>query len=113
ALIAGFILGMIKLLLESVAKGASGFLGALANFNFLYYAPLLFAFCVLLMVVISLLSKAPSEEKLKGLTFASLTPEDRKASRASWNKWDVINTVIILSIIVFVMIYFSPLGVAR
>lgn len=113
ALITGFILGMIKLTLESVSKNATGFVGDLANFNFLYFAPLLFAFCVLLMVVISLATPAPPEEKLKGLTFASLTPEDKAESRASWNKWDVINTVIIISIIVLVMIYFSPLGVAR
>jgi len=113
ALVTGFILGMIKLTLETVAKGADGFWGAVADFNFLYFAPLLFAFSVILMIVVSLLTKAPSEEQLKGLTFASLTEEDKKASRASWNKWDVIHTVIILGIIVAVMIYFSPLGVAK
>ncbi|MBN1478835.1 sodium:solute symporter [candidate division KSB1 bacterium] len=113
ALITGFVLGMIKLTLESVAKNATGFFGDIANFNFLYFAPLLFAFCVILMVVISLLTPAPTAEKLKGLTFASLTAEDKAESRASWNKWDVINTIIIIGIIVLVMIYFSPLGVAR
>ena len=113
ALISGFVLGMTKLTLETVAKGADGLIGKLANFNFLYFAPSLFAFCVVLLVVVSLLTEAPSEEKLKGLTFASLTPEDRRQSRASWNRWDVINTVIILSIIVLIMIYFSPLGVAK
>ena len=102
-----------KLTAETVGKDASGLWGWLANVNFLYFAPSLFAFCVVLMVVISLLTKAPSEEQLKGLTFASLTPEDRAESRASWNKWDVINTFIILGIIVCIMIYFSPLGVAR
>ena len=113
ALITGFIFGMIKLTAETVGKDASGLWGWLANVNFLYFAPSLFAFCIVLMVIVSLLTKAPSEEKLKGLTFASLTAEDKAESRASWNKWDVINTVIVLSIIVCIMIYFSPLGVAR
>ncbi|MFC1569565.1 sodium:solute symporter [bacterium] len=113
ALVSGFILGMIKLTLETVAKGADGFWGSVADFNFLYFAPLLFAFSVVLMIVVSLLTKAPSEEQLQGLTFASLTDKDKKESRASWNKWDVIHTIIILSIIVVVMIYFSPLGVAK
>jgi SSS family solute:Na+ symporter len=113
ALVTGFILGMTKLTLETVAKDASGWAGAVANFHFLYFAPLLFAFVAILMIVVSLLTKAPDEKKLAGLTFASLSKEDKAASRASWNKWDVINTVIILAIIVLVMIYFSPLGVAK
>jgi SSS family solute:Na+ symporter len=113
ALVAGFILGMTKLILETVAKNADGWIGDLARFHFLYFAPLLFAFAIVLMIVVSFFSSAPSAEKLKGLTFASLTPEDKAATRASWNKWDVINTVIILAIIAAVMIYFSPLGVAK
>ncbi len=112
ALITGFVFGMTKLTAETVGKSASGLWGWLANVNFLYFAPSLFAFCVVLMVIISLLTKAPTAEKVQGLTFSSLTPQDRAESRASWNKWDVINTVIILGIIVAVMIYFSPLGVA-
>jgi SSS family solute:Na+ symporter len=90
-----------------------GILGALANFNFLYFAPCLLAFCILLLVVVSLCSEAPSEEKIKGLCFSSLTAEDKKASRATWNHWDVIHTVIILAIIIGTMVYFSPLGVAK
>ncbi|HDQ45090.1 MAG TPA: Na+/glucose cotransporter [bacterium] len=112
ALVAGFILGMTKLTLETVAKDSAGWLGDIARFHFLYFAPILFAFAIFLMIGVSLLTRAPAAEKLKGLTFASLTPEDKAASRASWNKWDVINTVIILAIIAAVMIYFSPLGVA-
>ncbi|NQT24395.1 sodium/solute symporter [candidate division KSB1 bacterium] len=113
ALVSGFILGMTKLTLETVAKDATGWLGDIAQFHFLYFAPLLFAFAIIIMIVVSLLTAAPSDAKLNGLTFASLTPEDKAASRASWNKWDVINTVIILAIIAATMIYFSPLGVAR
>jgi SSS family solute:Na+ symporter len=113
ALICGFIAGMTKLTFETLFKGSGGALGAIANFNFLYFAPLLFTFCVLLLVIVSLLSEVPAAEKIKGLCFSSLTDEDRKASRASWNHWDVINTIIILCIIAAAMIYFSPLGVAK
>jgi len=113
ALVVGFVLGMAKLALETVAKDATGVVGALANFHFLYFAPLLFAFAIALMIVVSFLTAPPSEEQLKGLTFASLTAEDRKASRESWNRWDMIHTLIILTIIALVLIYFSPLGVAK
>ena len=113
ALVTGFILGMTKLMLETVAKDATGFIGEIANFNFLYFAPSLFAFCVVLMIVVSFFTRAPSDEQLKGLCFASITPEDKAASRASWNGWDIFHTVVILAIIGSVMVYFSPIGIAR
>jgi SSS family solute:Na+ symporter len=113
ALITGFILGMVKLILETVAKDAPGFIGQMANINFLYFAPSLFAFCAGLLIIVSLFTKAPGAEKIKGLCFASLTDEDKKASRASWNGWDIFHTLLILAIIVSVMVYFSPLGVVK
>jgi solute:Na+ symporter, SSS family len=113
ALVTGFLLGMTKLTLETVAKDAGGAIGAVANFNFLYFAPSLFAFCALVLIVVSFLTGVPDKEKIQGLCFASLTDEDKKASRASWNYWDVIHTVIILGIIASLLFYFSPLGVAK
>ena len=55
-------------------------------------------FCMLVVVVVSLFTKAPDPEKIKGLVFGTSTPEQKAATRASWNKWDVIHTVIILCI---------------
>ena len=124
ALVTGFIVGMSKLALETVVKNPFGgpetgaialptWLDKLANFHFLYFAPLLFLGVAGLMIIVSLSTAPPDDKKLSGLTFASLTPEDKAASRASWNKWDVIHTLIIVGIIALVMIYFSPLGVAK
>jgi SSS family solute:Na+ symporter len=64
------------------------------------------------MVVVSLLTPKPDPEKIRGLTFATTVAEDRAASRASWNKWDVILSLIVLAIVISVFVYFSPLGVA-
>jgi SSS family solute:Na+ symporter len=65
------------------------------------------------MVIVSLNSPKPSAEQINGLTFATTVAEDKAASRASWNKWDVILSVIVLVVIVSVFIYFSPLGIAK
>jgi SSS family solute:Na+ symporter len=65
------------------------------------------------MVTVSLFTPRPSEEQIKGLTFATTVAEDRAASRASWNKWDVILSLIVMAVIVSIFIYFSPLGVAK
>ena len=66
----------------------------------------------MIMVVVSLMTPKPAAAQIKGLTFATTVAEDRAASRASWNKWDVILTAGVLIIILAIFMYFSSLGVA-
>ncbi|HNU86816.1 MAG TPA: sodium:solute symporter [Ferruginibacter sp.] len=113
AMVVGFVLGLIKLTLELFKNDLSGFLYDFATINFLYFCIYLFLFSIVVMVVVSLLTPKPSEEQIKGLTFATTVAEDKVASRASWNSLDVILSLIIVAIIVSVFIYFSPLGVAK
>jgi SSS family solute:Na+ symporter len=65
------------------------------------------------MVVVSLLTPKPNEDHIKGLTFATTVAEDKAASRASWNKWDVILSLIVVAIIISIFTYFSSAGVAK
>jgi solute:Na+ symporter, SSS family len=113
AMVVGFVLGLIKLTLELFQNQLSGVLYDFATINFLYFCIYLFLFSIAVMVVISLLTPKPSEEQIKGLTFATTVASDRAASRASWNKWDVILSLIVVAIILTVFIYFSPLGVGK
>jgi SSS family solute:Na+ symporter len=112
AMVAGFIIGIIKLTLELFQKDLSGVLLDFATINFLYFCIYLFLFSIGVMVVVSLLTDKPDENHIKGLTFATTVAEDKAASRASWNKWDVILSLIVVAIILSIFIYFSPLGVA-
>ena len=58
------------------------------------------------------LAKIKAEEKAKisadkkAAKLAKMSPEQRAKSRASWNHWDVIHTVIILSVIAIFYYYF-------
>jgi SSS family solute:Na+ symporter len=113
AMVIGFILGIIKLTMELFQNELTGIFYDFATINFLYFCIYLFVFSVIVMVVVSLLTEKPNEEQIRGLTFATTVAEDRAASRASWNKWDVILSLIVLGIIVSILIYFSPLGVAK
>lgn len=113
AMIIGFIIGLLKLSLELSKESLSGVLYDFATINFLYFCIYLFLASVVIMVGVSLVTPKPSEAQLKGLTFATTVAEDRAASRASWNKWDVILSLIVLAIIVSIFVYFSPLGVAK
>ena len=113
AMVIGFILGLIKLTLELFQKNLTGVLHDFATINFLYFCIYLFLFTIVVMVVVSLLTPKPDEAHIRGLTFATTVAEDKAASRASWNKWDVMLSLIVVAIIVSVFIYFSPLGIAK
>ena len=74
--------------------------------NWLFFCGWMLVFCLAVAVIVSLFTKAPDPEKIQGLVFGTSTPEQIAATRASWNAWDVINTVIILGITVAFYIYF-------
>ena len=111
-MVIGFIIGLLRIFLELVRSHLSGILYSFATINFLYFCILLFLFSIGVMVVVSLLTEKPSAEQLNGLTYATTVAEDRAKSRATWNKFDVIMSLIVVAIVVTAFIYFSPLGVA-
>ncbi len=72
SLLAGFVLGAARLVLElNAAQLSEGLLKQYATMNFLHFAILLFVICTSLLVIVSLLTPALSDKKLSGLTFAT------------------------------------------
>ena len=130
-LVSGFVLGMVKLTLQAIeganaraieAARAAGdavalkaaeaaampdWLGAIARFNFLYASGVLFVIAVIVIIVVSLMTKAPDEAKIANLTFSTCTEEQRRENRESWNAWDVLHTVIILGAVVGIYVFFT------
>jgi solute:Na+ symporter, SSS family len=104
-LIVGFVLGMARLVTE-VNKVEIWF----ATINFLHFAIFLFLFSVCLLIGVSLFTAAPSDEQLDGLTYGTTMAADRAASRASWGWTDVVHSIVILTIILGILLYFSPLN---
>jgi len=76
------------------------------DLNWLFFCGWMFLFCIIVVVVVSLSTEAPSAEKIKGLVFGTSTEEEIKENRASWNHWDVIHTCIILGITGLFYYYF-------
>ena len=119
-LLAGIIIGLTRLgakVYYSNVTDASDnwFKTVFFDFNWLYFCGVMLIVCCLVVVVVSLMTPAPlslhdalpiSEDKIRGLVFGTSTPEQRAATRASWTKWDVIHSVIILAITVAFYIYF-------
>ncbi len=113
AMVIGFIIGILKLTLQMFKDDlpANGILYQFGTINFLYFCIYLFLFSIAVMVTVSLCTPKPDDIQIQGLTFATTVAEDRAASRASWNKIDVILSLIVVIIIVGIFMYFSPLGV--
>ena len=76
------------------------------DMNWLFFCGWMLLFCLLVIFFVSLCTKAPSAEKIQGLVFGTSTPEQIEETRRSWNKWDVIHSVIILGITAAFYYYF-------
>jgi SSS family solute:Na+ symporter len=114
ALTTGFSLGLFRLAVDTPVKLISGFTYAEGSFLwivnhifFQYYSLIIFLVSVVVMIVVSYLTEAPSYEKISGLTYGTVTAEQRKESRASWTAMDVVSSVIVLALIIAAYLYFT------
>lgn len=111
-LIIGFVIGITRLgakvyyTTAGIDAGNSWFKSLFFDTNWLFFCGGMLVFCLAAIGIISMFTKAAPAEQIQGLTFGSSTAEQRAATRASWNKWDVIHSCIILAITVAFYIYF-------
>jgi SSS family solute:Na+ symporter len=109
-LISGFVLGILKLLIEAIVSFNDiqyGILKNIADFNFLYYSGILFLVSVIIMIMTSIITQNKEAEQTNGLSYDTLTEADKREIRESWNYWDIIGTVIVLGCVLGIYIYFS------
>ncbi len=116
ALVIGFVLGLFRLAVDTpIALGMAGFengyaqgsfLWVINNIYFQYFSILIFLVCVVAMVVVSYLTPAPEDKQIEGLTFATVTAEQRAATRASWGMAEVGASVGVMVLIVLAYLYF-------
>ncbi|HYW94417.1 MAG TPA: sodium:solute symporter [Bacteroidales bacterium] len=108
-LVVGFILGMLRLGMKIYYGDATGtgfFYDLIVAPNWLHYEIALFVVIILLMIVVSFFTEKMDPAKIEGLYLGSATPEQKAITRASWNRWDVINSIVIIAIIVAFYTYF-------
>jgi SSS family solute:Na+ symporter len=114
ALVVGFIMGLFRLAVDTPVKLTAGFaytegsfLWIVNNIFFQYYSLLITIVCIGVMVVVSYMTQAPAYEKIRGLTYATMTEEDHRQTRASWGPKEVGATVAVLAIILMAYLYFT------
>jgi SSS family solute:Na+ symporter len=108
-LVIGFTLGMLRLGLNifkgSIPEG-SILHPIILDHNWLHYEIYLFIIVIISMVVISYFTKKKDPNTIVGLTMGSATAEQRAETRSSYNYWDIINSVVIITIILIFYAYF-------
>jgi SSS family solute:Na+ symporter len=110
-LVVGFILGMLKLTLQALVGGeiitGPAFIVAFGEFNFLYYSGVLLLVSVVVIVAVSLATPAQDRAMLAGLTYGSVTPEQKAEEKASIEIWDILGTIVVLGLVLGIYLYFS------
>jgi SSS family solute:Na+ symporter len=114
AMVVGFIVGIFRMCVDTpITLGTiksypeGSFFWIVNNINFQYFSILITVISAIVMVLVSYMTAEPDEAQIKGLTFATATAEDKARTRASWNKWDVIQSLGIMVFIIGAYLYFT------
>lgn len=121
ALVVGFLMGLFRLAVDTpialklfgvdaseqaVEYDVGSFFWIVNKTYFQYYSLLIFIVSIVSMVVVSYLTAAPSEDKISGLTYGTLTDEHRRETRESWGAADVFASAAVLVAIIAAYLYF-------
>ncbi len=107
----GLLIGLFRLTLDTITtfQGTqfTGFLGSIAAIPFSHFAIVIFVVCVIIIIVVSLMTEKPSEAKLAGLTFGTLSEEDRAINKNSYSTIDIVASLLIVAVIIGILVYFT------
>ena len=113
SLIVGFLLGLFRLIIDTPVKLMDGFsytegsfLWIMNSIFFQYFSLIILVVCIATMFIVSYATETPVYEKLSGLTFGTVTKEQKEATHKTWNKLDVVLSVGIVLMILAVYLYF-------
>ena len=113
-LLAGFVLLVIRLGSEiyfqpqiTSGEAVAHALYDFATINFAHMAIFMFVFSVILCVSTSLFTTAPDYKSIVGLSFGTLTEEQKQAHKDSYDTIDVVLSVFLVFLVVGILCYFT------
>jgi len=114
ALSVGFLLGLFRLAVDTPSQLNPDFaydpgtvLWIVHNIYFQYYSLFIFVVSATVMIGVSYATEAPDSRRIEGLTYGTVTDEQRLETRASWDRRDVIGSALVLVAIIIAYMYFS------
>ena len=78
-----------------------------ATINFAHMAIFMFIFSVSLCVIVSLSTTPPDYKLIAGLSFGTLTPKHKNDLKGSYDKVDVVLSVLLVIIVIGILCYFT------
>ncbi|MGH8550383.1 MAG: sodium:solute symporter [Methylococcales bacterium] len=108
ALGTGFVLGIARLIAELNKETISGWVSWYAEINFLHFAILLFAVCTLVLIMVSIITPAPAQRQITGLTTGTLRVPDYAAApmNSGWRRKDILASTGLVCCVAAVWVYF-------
>lgn len=108
-LIMGILVAFFRIALELLKDNfdSDGILYYLGDMNFLTFGAWFFLFCLIFMVVVSLLTKSPDKEQIVNLTFGTITEEEKNKNKNSYNWIDITVSIFIVFIVISIMVFFN------
>jgi SSS family solute:Na+ symporter len=110
-LVGGLALGFFRIAMEVLSKSGSIPEGTLLhNFgtmNFLHFGVISFVLCLGAAIIVSLLGPEPLKAQVEGLTLGNLSDQQKAENKTSYNWVDIVASLFVLAIVIFVMVYFN------
>lgn len=114
ALIVGFLMGLFRLAIDTpvILSGTfsyeeGSFFWIINNIFFQYYSLLIFLVSAAVMVGVSYATEQPSYEQISGLTFGTVTADQKAETRSSYTRNDVLASVLVILLIIAAYLYFN------
>ena len=114
AMVVGFVIGLFRMLVDTpITLGLfksypeGSFLWIVNNINFQYFSILITIVSAVVMVGVSYLTAAPAYDRIKGLTFATASVDDKSKTYASWHWTDVAASAFVMAFIIGAYLYFT------
>ena len=113
-LLAGFVLLIIRLGSEifyqseiSSNQVVSNLMYDFATINFAHMAIFMFVFSVILCISVSLVTSPPDYKLIIGLSFGTLTDQQKQDQRNSYDKVDVFLSILLVILVIGILCYFT------
>ncbi len=108
-LVFGLVVATVRITLELFKNDLTPgtFIYTFGNINFLTFGVYFFVMSCCVAILVSLLTEKPSEEQLEGLTFGTITAEQKLANKNSYDWKDIAASILVVVLVIFIMISFT------
>lgn len=106
-LFSGLIVAALRIFAEIYQTDLSGVFLSFATINFAHMAIFMFILSVIICISVSLATNPPDYALIKGLSFGTLSAQDKQLNKESISTIDVVLSVFLIVVVVLVLSYFT------